>query len=71
MVKVKKTFGPKKGIRKHNGDVFVDASVEKINLQNNKATGVTLDNGDVINAQTIISSAGIVNTMQKLIKCNC
>ena len=43
---------------------------EVINIQNNKATGVTLENGDIINAKTIISSAGIVNTLQKFIKDN-
>ncbi len=57
-------------IRKNNGDLFVDADVKKINIESNKATGITLENGDIINAKTIISSAGIVNTLQKFIKNN-
>ncbi len=55
-------------INKYKGDLFVDANVKQINIVKNKATGVTLENGDIINAKTIISSVGIVNTLQKFIK---
>ena len=49
------------------GDVFTDAKAEQIIIKNNKATGVQLSNGLVINAKKIVSNIGYINTVTKLL----
>ncbi len=50
------------------GQSFTYANVTRINCMQNKATGVTMEDGTVINADTIISNAGVFNTYEKLLK---
>ena len=54
-------------IEKNGGDVFVNAGVKKIITKGNKAIGVLLDNGDEVFGTTIISSAGVFNTFNKML----
>ena len=55
------------GITKYGGDVFVIAHVQEILIENNKAVGVKMEDGTIINAPKIISNAGARNTFTKLI----
>ena len=44
------------------GDIRMKTGVAKVNVENGKAIGVTLDSGEVIEAHAVISSAGHVET---------
>ena len=55
-------------IRKNGGDLFVNAGVKEISINNNQADGVILENGDKVKSDRVISSAGVVNTLTKLVK---
>jgi all-trans-retinol 13,14-reductase len=57
-------------IEKAGGRVLVGKTVKKILIQNNKAYGIEMCNGDKIYADNIISGIGIRNTYQKLIHVN-
>lgn len=57
----------RKVIEASGGAVFIRASVQSIILENNKAVGVRMENGDEIRAPLIISNAGARNTYTKLI----
>ncbi|MCM2348906.1 MAG: FAD-dependent oxidoreductase [Bacteriovoracaceae bacterium] len=50
---------------KNNVDIKLQAKVEKINIQNGKATGVTL-NGKVIRAKAVLSNGNIKSTVLNL-----
>lgn len=52
----------------NGGIIAIKADVKNIIITNNKATGVEMENGDLIYAEKIISNAGIHNTYNKLIK---
>lgn len=52
------------------GDIFVNAEVQEIIIENNKAVGVRLTDGKEIRAKKIISNAGVYNTYTKLIDKN-
>ena len=54
-------------IQANGGDVFTYATVEEINVINNKVTGVTMADGHHIAAPVVISSAGVFNTFTKLL----
>ena len=54
-------------IEKNDGILAVNASVNKIKIHNGNAIGVIMENGDEIEAKTIISNAGVVNTIDKLL----
>ena len=51
----------------HNGTLAIKAAVKNIIIENNKAIGVEMENGDKIFAKKIISNAGVHNTFNKLI----
>jgi all-trans-retinol 13,14-reductase len=55
-------------IEANGGIIAIKADVKNIIIKNNKATGVEMSNGDIINADKIISNTGIHNTYNKLIK---
>ncbi len=55
-------------IEKEGGLVAVNAGVDEIVIKNGKAESVLLENGEIISAPLIISSAGIVNTYSKLLR---
>ena len=54
-------------IQKAGGEVFTYASVEKILVENGRATGVEMADGHRIDSDCIISTAGIQNTFGKLL----
>ena len=56
------------GIQSRSGKVILSTGVEKILTHNGKAIGVRLENGDEIKAKMVISSAGIKNTFEVLLK---
>lgn len=49
------------------GIILTNADVQEIVVENNKATGVRMADGQVLSAPIIISSAGIMNTYQRLL----
>ncbi len=55
------------GIKKHGGEVRVQQNVQKIIIENKKAIGVQLENGNQIFAKNIISNADPSITYLKLI----
>jgi len=57
-------------IEKNDGSLFVNAPVSSIKTKNGKAVGVEMENGDVIGSNNIISNAGVVNTLSKLLSGN-
>ena len=54
-------------IEQHGGKIAIKAEVKEIIIENNKAVGVLMENGDKLFAKTIISNAGAHNTFNKLI----
>lgn len=64
-VSIPKTF--LKGAEQHGATVRLKAGVEKINVANGKATGVTLENGEVVTARAVVSTSNLSDTVEKLI----
>ena len=56
-----------KVINKFEGQVITNAPVKEILIENNRATGVILENGQKLKAKDIISDAGLINTYNHLI----
>jgi len=54
-------------IQQSGGDVFTYAGVDEVLIKNNRAYGVRLVKGDEITADSIVSCAGIVPTINKLL----
>ncbi len=54
-------------IEKAGGAVAVRAGVEKIIVENGKATGVLMEDGSIVQAPMIVSSAGYLNTFARLL----
>ena len=52
----------------NGGQIFVSSGVDKIYVKNNKCSGVVLENGDTILSDSVISSAGIQNTLDKFLR---
>ena len=57
-----------KTIEEYNGTVLVGKAVKSLFIRNNKCIGVIMDNGDLIYANTVISSIGFKNTFTKLLE---
>lgn len=55
-------------IEKAGGTVAVRAGVEKIIVENGKATGVLMEDGTTLEAPMIVSGAGYLNTMGRLLE---
>ena len=55
-------------IDKYGGQIFISTGVDSINIVNGKCKGVVLDNGDKIDSDYVISSAGIQNTLNKFLR---
>lgn len=49
------------------GTILVRAEVKEVQIENNKATGVVMNDGKVFTADNIVSGAGIMTTYQKLL----
>jgi len=55
-------------IRSAGGDVLVKARVDKITVENGRATGVRLSNGEIVRSRKgVVSDAGMQNTLKRLI----
>ena len=54
-------------IEKKEGVLAVNAPVSRIKIENGSAVGVIMENGDEIEAETVISNAGVINTIEKLL----
>jgi all-trans-retinol 13,14-reductase len=54
-------------IEKAGGTIIINAEVEEILIESNKAKGVKLKGGKNITANNIVSGAGIMNTYEKLL----
>tara|TARA_B110000438_G_scaffold2753_1_gene2837 strand:+ start:15 stop:941 length:927 start_codon:yes stop_codon:yes gene_type:complete len=52
----------------NDGHIFISTGVDKISIVKGKCKGVVLENGDVINSNNVISSAGINNTITKFLR---
>ena len=50
------------------GEVVVNADVSEIIVKNNKAIGVKLENGNELMAKKVVSSAGVVNTINTFLR---
>ncbi|MCW8795504.1 MAG: NAD(P)/FAD-dependent oxidoreductase [Chlorobium sp.] len=56
------------GIRKFGGEVAFGCDAEEILLQNGRAAGVRLRNGEVFTAKAVISNATVWDTFNRLLK---
>ncbi|MFX0094067.1 MAG: phytoene desaturase family protein [Candidatus Hodarchaeota archaeon] len=56
-----------KAVQKLGGTVLMNTRIEKITTQNGRVTGVQLKNGRLFNAPIVVSSAGIRQTILKLV----
>lgn len=54
-------------IQSAGGEVFTYAKVMEIVIENNKATGVRLENGDVIHADQVVSACDVRTTIETLL----
>lgn len=54
-------------IKKAGGTILINAEVDKVLVENNKATGVQMIDGKSFYAKNIISGAGIMTTYKKLL----
>jgi all-trans-retinol 13,14-reductase len=54
-------------IRRAGGEVFTYAGVEQILIENHRAVGVRLQNGDEIRAPQVVSNVGYVPTVKRLL----
>ena len=55
-----------KKYREHGGELRLKCGVQSIQVANSKVESILLDNGEVVTADNIISSAGYVETMRLL-----
>ncbi|MGI9531969.1 phytoene desaturase family protein [Lutimonas sp.] len=54
-------------IEKAGGSIIINADVDKVLIENNKAIGVLMKDGKTIKASNIVSGAGIITTYQQLL----
>lgn len=54
-------------IQAGGGEVFTYASVKEVLIENDKAVGVVMEDGTEIRAPIVISSAGVLNTFERLV----
>lgn len=54
-------------IQQGGGELFTYANVEKILLENNRVSGVRMQDGTAIHAPIVISNAGVFNTFETLL----
>ena len=57
-------------IEKNGGSLYVNAPVKSIEVNKGKATGVVMENGEIIRSRSIISNAGVFNTVNRLLNYN-
>ena len=54
-------------IEKSGGTIVINAEVDKVHVVNNKACGVKMADGRIINSDHVISGVGLVTTYEKLL----
>tara|TARA_B100002051_G_C16721465_1_gene632691 strand:+ start:330 stop:1913 length:1584 start_codon:yes stop_codon:yes gene_type:complete len=54
-------------IEKNGGSLYVNAPVKSIEVNKGEATGVVMDDGEIIRSRSIISNAGVFNTVNRLL----
>lgn len=54
-------------VQASGGEVFTYANVKQILIENDRATGVIMEDGTEIRAPIVVSSAGVLNTFEKLL----
>jgi all-trans-retinol 13,14-reductase len=54
-------------IKQGGGEIFVNASVDEILIENNRAIGVRTKSGRIWNANMVISTTGVENTLTELL----
>ncbi len=54
-------------IEKSGGSILINAEVDEVVIENNKAVGVKMMDGKIIQANNIVSNAGIITTYNKLL----
>ena len=59
-----------KVIEENNGDMIYNTEVEKIIVEDNRAVGVKLDDGKIINSKYVVNSGNVWNLYNKLLKEN-
>ena len=57
-----------KVIEENDGDMIYNREVEKIIVEDNKAVGVKLDNGEIIDSYYVVNSGNVWNLYNKLLK---
>ena len=57
-----------KAIEENDGDMIYNREVEKIIVEDNKAVGVKLDNGEIIDSYYVVNSGNVWNLYNKLLK---
>lgn len=55
-----------RGLEKYGGQLILNAHVEQVLMENRRASGVRLRNGQTIRAQWVVSNASIWNTLKLL-----
>ncbi len=55
-------------IKENGGEVVKNCGVDKIWIENNTAKGVILESGEKIRSDSVISSAGVANTITKFLR---
>lgn len=54
-------------IERAGGSIIINAEVDKVIIEKDRATGVKMADGKIINADNVISGAGLVTTYEKLL----
>ena len=55
------------GLQQAGGDIFFKQKIVRINVSDNQVQGVLLSSGDVIHAETVISNADLLQTVNTLV----
>ena len=56
-----------KGLQKHNGEIRYKTLIQQINVTDGRVTGVTVENGDYIEAPVVIANADMRQTVYQLV----
>ncbi|MBW2182018.1 MAG: NAD(P)/FAD-dependent oxidoreductase [Deltaproteobacteria bacterium] len=54
------------GAKRHSAQVWLNATVKKIQVENNHISGVLMENGEMITASTVISTTSLYDTILSL-----
>jgi len=51
----------------NGGEIYTESTIQKIEIEQNTVTGVTLQNGEFIEADLVVASGGVLNTFYNLV----